>query len=333
MRRETEAVGQDSFLDVVANIVGILIILVMVAGMRMANASMEATPTPDFEEARRKLEQSLRTENVLKDETLDLAERIKSTAVGAEEQQALRDMLARRQVEWERRIAERKKMLGAQAQEAFDLNRDLDEAKRLLGRLQSEATQLASAKKAPTILKSHCTPMSRIVSGPEAHFRIAGGRISYIPLEDLLRELKSDVEPKLHRLQRQPSFTETLGPIGGYRLQYTIDRMELPVEVQMATGRTGFQIQFRNWTLLPMSPNLGEPVDKAHAPGSVFHEALSKYRAAHTTVTLWTYNDSFTEYRKVKDILFKLGFSTAGRPLPVGVPIQGSPSGTRSAAQ
>ena len=137
----------------------------------------------------------------------------------------------------------------------------------------------------------------------------------------------------MQRLQRQPSFTETLGPVGGYRMQYTLERVEIPVDVQMATGRRGFQAQLRNWTLLPTSPNLGEPVDTALAGGSAFHEALSRYRPARTTVTLWTYNDSFAEYRKVKDALFNMGFSTAGRPLPVGVPIQGSPNGTRSAAQ
>ena len=175
--------------------------------------------------------------------------------------------------------------------------------------------------------------MSRIVSGPEAHFRIAEGRISYIPLEELVREWKVDAETKIQRLQRQPSITETLGPIGGYRMTYTFDRVEIPVEMQMATGRHGFQIQFRNWMLLPVSPNLGEPVDAALAPGSAFREALAKYRPGLTTVTLWTYNDSFTEYRKVKDFLFELGFSIAGRPLPIGVPIQGTPSGTRSAAQ
>ena len=37
----TEAVGSDSFLDVVTNIVGILIILVMVVGMRTKNAPVE----------------------------------------------------------------------------------------------------------------------------------------------------------------------------------------------------------------------------------------------------------------------------------------------------
>jgi hypothetical protein len=52
-----------------------------------------------------------------------------------------------------------------------------------------------------------------------------------------------------------------------------------------------------------------------------------------TTVTVWTYPDSFHDFRRLKDELFKLGYLTAGRPMPHGAPIAGSPSGSRSAAQ
>ena len=44
--RESENLdgGQDSFLDVVSNLVGVLIILIMVAGVRVRTASSEQTP-------------------------------------------------------------------------------------------------------------------------------------------------------------------------------------------------------------------------------------------------------------------------------------------------
>jgi DNA repair exonuclease SbcCD ATPase subunit len=333
MNREPESVGQDSFLDVVANIVGILIILVMVAGMRMASASVETAIPAQIQEATRKLEQSVETERALREEVLDLARRIQSTAAGAEEQQALRDALARHLAEWERRIEEKRALLDVNSRETFDVNRELEEMKRLLASLESEAAQLAATEKPPVVIRSHCTPLSQIVSGPEAHFRISGGRVSYIPLEDLLRELKRDVEPKIQRLQWQQSFTETLGPIGGYRMKYTVERVELPLDVQMAAGRGGFQVQLRNWTLLPVSEQLGEPLERALAEASDFRAALAKYRPGHTTVTFWTYDDSYAQYRRLKETLFDLGYSTAGRPLPQGVPIQGSPDGSRSAAQ
>ncbi|MEO8494622.1 MAG: hypothetical protein ABI614_06105, partial [Planctomycetota bacterium] len=46
-----EAPGQDSFLDVVANLVGILIILVMVIGVRAKDAILDAAPVAAKEEA------------------------------------------------------------------------------------------------------------------------------------------------------------------------------------------------------------------------------------------------------------------------------------------
>ena len=43
-RTLNDAPGQDSFLDIVANLVGILIILVMVIGARATDAMVEAAP-------------------------------------------------------------------------------------------------------------------------------------------------------------------------------------------------------------------------------------------------------------------------------------------------
>ena len=43
--REEQPFGSDSFLDVIANIVGILIILIVIVGMKVANQAIE-TPEP-----------------------------------------------------------------------------------------------------------------------------------------------------------------------------------------------------------------------------------------------------------------------------------------------
>ncbi len=52
-----------------------------------------------------------------------------------------------------------------------------------------------------------------------------------------------------------------------------------------------------------------------------------------TTVTVWVYPDSFNQFRTLKAELFRRRFLTAGRPLPEGHPIGGSPDGSRSASQ
>jgi hypothetical protein len=49
----SEAPGQDSFLDIVANLVGILIILVMVVGARARQALQQVVDPPAITEAYR----------------------------------------------------------------------------------------------------------------------------------------------------------------------------------------------------------------------------------------------------------------------------------------
>jgi hypothetical protein len=60
---------------------------------------------------------------------------------------------------------------------------------------------------------------------------------------------------------------------------------------------------------------------------------LSQFEPNRTTVTVWVYPDSFNEFRQLKADLFQRGYATAGRPMPEGHPIGGSPDGSRSAAE
>ena len=82
MRRTTnqdsDGFGSDSFLDVVANIVGILIILVMVAGVRVGKASLEAASRPpDRSAAARELER-------LKSQAVSVESELRSLAAQAD---------------------------------------------------------------------------------------------------------------------------------------------------------------------------------------------------------------------------------------------------------
>jgi hypothetical protein len=97
--------------------------------------------------------------------------------------------------------------------------------------------------------------------------------------------------------------------------------------------RQGTLIQLDRWELLPVDERLGVPVVQALMPNSELHAALSGKPPEHTTVTVWTYPDSYAEFRALKKELFELGYSTAGRPLPSGIRIGGSPRGTKSSAQ
>jgi len=171
------------------------------------------------------------------------------------------------------------------------------------------------------------------VDDDEAHFQIRAGRITFVPLDDLVKRLKDDAQQKLYKLRSQAELTETIGPMGGFRLRYTLQRFETPVEEMVATGRGGVHVRMTHFELIPVSAELGEPVDVALGPSSEFRQIVSGLRPGRTTITLWTYPDSFGSFRRVKKELFRMGFPTAGRPLPEGLFIGGSPEGSKSRAE
>jgi hypothetical protein len=52
-----------------------------------------------------------------------------------------------------------------------------------------------------------------------------------------------------------------------------------------------------------------------------------------TTITFWVYPDSYAIYRQLQEFAHRENFTVAARPLPFGVPIAGSPQGSRSSGQ
>ena len=135
------------------------------------------------------------------------------------------------------------------------------------------------------------------------------------------------------KLEIDSQMTDMVGPIGGFRMRYALQRFEIPLETQLATGRGGSIVQLARWELLPVSAKLGETVDSALAPGSAYQRVVASLDPRETTVTIWTYPDSFQDLRRLKRELYDQGIPTAARPMPEGLQIGGSPFGSKSAAQ
>jgi hypothetical protein len=93
------------------------------------------------------------------------------------------------------------------------------------------------------------------------------------------------------------------------------------------------RVELDRFTLVPIRDDLGEPLQQAMSEGSEFRDLLKRLDPDRTTVTVWVYPDSFDQFRTLKAELFRRGFLTAGRPLPEGHPIGGSPDGSRSVSQ
>ncbi len=330
---DAEPLGHDSFLDVVANMVGILIILVMVVGMRAKHAPIEAAIQAATAKTRRELAEQSAAEQSVRSDVWQTAAEIERVRAEALRRCTYRDLLATAVSALEHEIREFEQEMDAGAKEDFELLRRTSEARRRLQELRREQVRLEQAEPDPVVLENRPTPLSHVVDNHEAHFQLRGGYIAYIPLEDLVADFKADARRKVGRLNELPEITETVGPHGGFRLRYTLKRKEVSPEVALATGVSGSYAQLERWTLVPLREPLGEPAATALAEGSAFREALARFLPGRSAVTIWIYPDSFDEFREVRDELYKLGYSVAGRPLPFGVPISGSPEGSKSAAQ
>jgi hypothetical protein len=68
---------------------------------------------------------------------------------------------------------------------------------------------------------------------------------------------------------------------------------------------------------------------------SVRSQFVQRLRLAdpESVLTFWVYPDSYPLFRKLQKFARNEGFTVAARPLPHGMPIAGSPQGSRSAAQ
>ena len=182
-------------------------------------------------------------------------------------------------------------------------------------------------------LANYPTPLSRTVDGPELQFQLRGGRLVMIPMEQLATKFHDIARHQIDKLEHRSEFTDTVGPIDGFCLRYTIVRHDFTPEEVREHQSLGFSGQVKKFTLIPVSENLGETVEEALRENSQLRRVLAEHAAEHPTITIWTYPDGFAAFRRIKEELYRLGFATAGRPLPQDVPIGVSPQGTKSAAE
>jgi hypothetical protein len=365
-KRDELKFGSDSFLDVLANMVGILIILIVIAGVRAGSEPMpsvqeimaeirrtsgvvptaettalgadpstattsagevvpeaeNASPPPEVADKRAALEAELAA---LAAKSNQRAEELEFAATKEAELQRLRETE-------EERIARKTTLLTEvrqrteQASVALLVNKD-----RLTGLLAESEQVAASGGKVEKIVH-RTTPISQEVSGNELHFRLAEQKVAVIPLDGLLERLKSQVERQKQTLQHVRSHQGSVGPVEGFQLQYLIERQAASQFDEIRHGPGVFRIGVSAWKLIPEPDLDAETADQALRRNSRFAAAL---RAAppDATITLWVYPDSFALFRRLQAAAHAEGFTVAARPLPQGVPIAGSPSGSRSAGQ
>ncbi|MGC1273992.1 MAG: hypothetical protein WBC44_09815 [Planctomycetaceae bacterium] len=338
-----------------ANIVGILIILIVIVGVRVGQSASkqaaqsevaatasapapvvaprpeiivaqapESLPTPKASPAlQASIETARREIDLLRAERLSLQE--KSTQLSAA--QVTLTAHAENVVAEQVRLAE---SLAAADDQSVQLDSQLAELQSELHGIGLQISDVPAEK--VTILRHRLNPIGREVHGKELHFRIADGRVARIPIEELVERLKPEIEREKDWIAKFRKHRGRVGPIDGFSMEYVVERQRLSVVDQLQQGTQMMRISVSGWKVTPESDLVAESVDVALAGDSKYRTAL-RLADAGTTITFWVYPDSFEAYRLLQEHAYATGFAVAARPLPAGVPIAGSPNGSRSSSQ
>jgi len=326
---EIELSGQDSFLDLVSNIVGILIILVMVAGIRAQYSSANIADTQTLAElAVRYQELQTKEESALKLRmSAEALQNQSETAAQhiywqSREYAALFDLMTSMRAGIELAAEEKSQTF----KEKIEYQRQLLETSAQLEQIDKAKTYFRQVRPQAAVLENIPTPLSQTVNDKELHVRLLGGRVVYVPLMELMLQLKGHLIDEKHRLYKQVTSTGKIGPIDNFELEFLLVTHEIPMQ--------GTFINLQHGEVVPAFEPQGVPLRQAlTSPQSEFRRKLSSFQKSIYTVTVWIYPDSFEEYQELKQFLQEQGYSVAARPMVMGTSIGISPYGTKSSTQ
>jgi hypothetical protein len=337
----------DSFLDVVANVVGIIIRLILVVWVGARSYTSLHPPVKPAAPAA-----AIQTEQQEPQDPLqgELAEHRRELAAL---QARLLDPLRQAQLVEQKAaaaagemsgVAARRKQLdqeraslppgapGAATGAALSLAELRERSVKLSGEIQ------ALAKLPPLKQTLHYqTPVSRPVHSDELFFECRQGRVTFLDLAALLAEVRGNLDEKGKELRTRWEVTDVAGPVGAFQLRYTLAREHGPLDGVAGSDTPNpdgaYHCGLNGWEIEPVTDPRGETEAKALAAGSDFRQIVDPLDPQQATVTFWVYPDSFPLFRRLRDYLYERDVVVAGRPLPDGAPILFGRHGTASRGQ
>lgn len=330
-----EAPGQDSFLDVVANLVGILIILIMVLGVQARAAYIRVQSNhndENFEQEKQEVLQLQQSADAIEQDINALAVQLSRLQFEVAYREKEREKALQIITLLEQQLEKEKQQLDSEARQRLERKAKIAELENELEQLDRQRHSLELVESQPSIIEHLPTPMAKTVFGKELHLRLLGGRITVIAWDQIVEALKQHAQQQVWKLREVPSLTEEVGPVGGFRIRYTLHVVDHSIETKVGPV-VQKRVELDHFDLVPTSDQLGEPFEQALQPQSQFSAHLGLADPRTTTVTVWVYPDSFDHFRQLRSFLYKKGFLTAARPMPEGQLIGGSPYGSRSQAQ
>jgi hypothetical protein len=330
----------DSFLDVVANVVGIIIRLILVvwAGAR-AYGSLTAVTTPA--PGHRQRARSIRAiHDPLKDELArhrqDLAaaqarllaqlRQVQSVNTEGKELQGKLAALEARLEEQKSAKAGLDKIAARHQAAQQTVALSLEELREKSRKLQKAIQDLEKMPRKNKTLRYH-TPVSAPVESEQMVFECRNGKVTFIDMASLRTDIERRLQENLKALRNQDDFQGIAGPVGAFRLRYTLERIH-----EVFTMDRG-DIHVTRWEIEPVVKERGEPEEKALAAGSAFRGIVDSLDPRRHVVTMFVYPDSFALFRRLRDYLYDLDLVVAGNPWADGRPITFAPNGFRSRGQ
>lgn len=335
-RSNSDSPGEDSFLDIVANLVGVLIILVVVvganAGSRIHEIAISEVDQAEHDELKKRCEAATKHAFSLERDNHELEDKILVEQNLASARKLERD-------QWLVDIQTAEQLLESQKQKLSDEHQQVLEQSTVLASLRdqyraidSQFTSLNTVASNNETIEHYPTPIAKTVFSEEMHFRLRNGRLVYVPMTELVELMRDEWKQKARKLEVADETTETVGPIGDFRLQYHLraEERRAPIEYGAGVERV---TSFTRFIMVPVNESIGVALEDAFNDGSEFRSLIGLSAPEKTTVSVWVYPDSFAEFNQLKKWLYERGFKTACWPLSKNNPISGGPSGYRSTAQ
>lgn len=382
------AFGSDSFLDVICNIVGILIILIVIVSVKVERQPTgQPAPTADavvdpsvpdaqpaipdreaeYTQSQSELEELNQKYRALLQRRKELAERRASLQqeyrLVQEEIEALHEQLAEQE-------AASKQIQVAQSAAETETRKLANEVDRLLRMLKDKEKSLSSAvmvaeqeaaaaaaaeeKLKLTIVETvrlrevldsagkpavptsrlvhRILPVSRRTDGEEVMFRLADGKVSEVPLQELMKLAVDRVRKRVAMLQRFGRLDDVIGPLGGYKMLFTIEMNAFNSLEYLQYGGDGNRFTALKQVIVPDESLVAEPVAFAIQPGSAFRQKLESM-PVDSAMTIFVYDDSFQDFAALREVAHGLQIRVAARPLPKSADITISAQGSASRAQ
>ena len=374
--------GSDSFLDVICNIVGILIILIVVVAVKverqprlqaeaLENAAITAAAISDrdaeYAQRQVELDDMKRQHDRAAARLRDLSERRESLT--AEHSRVVLEINALQQQLTEQNVDARrhKEVLTDAEEEAEKLSADVNRLLNILTgkekalknaitviQQEEEVAAAADEKLRQSIVETsrlqevlegtpkpvdhsprlvhRIMPVSRRTDGKEVMFRLSEGKVSEVPIHELMGLAVDRIKKRISMLQRTGRLEDIVGPLGGYQMSFAIEINAFNSLEYLQYGGDGSKFNSFTQVVIPDETLIAEPTDVAVRPGSAFRQKLESL-PADSAVTIVVYDDSFKEFASLREVAHGLQIRVAARPLPVGTSITISANGSASRAQ